>query len=255
MPFMYPAHNHSDLAAASGHGPVEHKILTAIKYASYVAAGLSLLPFAARLVDGPLSNSAASLEWAVERCSSVVGATGLAGSLSGFLAPLPVIGATLAAGGMGAVAIAAAVGIGGTLLGRYLEKKDVRLDGIPVGKVIRWAALATSMLFAMPAILSGISMGLHFLSSFASLEFGWSGGQLGLSSLANTIGSQGSTAIAGAYGALGLAAMHGIVCGLPALISGKLSHTEHPQPFVKTDGLLPIGKIQDFGLMRPMRAA
>lgn len=244
MPYMYPIHNHSTAAAASGHGPLEHQVLTAIKYASYAAAGLALLPFGANLVSDMGSTAAASFDWAVARCASYV-PTGLVAEMAGFLSPIPLIGTTLAAGGFGAVAIAAAVGIGGTLLGRYLESKNVRIGDVNVGKVVRWAALGTTMLFAMPAILSGIAMGLHFLSSFANLEFGMTGVQSTLNSWANAIGSQGTASVTGAYGALGLAATHGIVCGLPALITGKLSHVETPKTNVATEGL-ELGRVHDF---------
>ncbi len=251
MPFMYPSRNHTASAATSGHGPIEHQVLTVIKYASYAAAGLSLLPFVLQLGAEPGGAADMAMDWATGRCATPSSNT-LAQHMAGFLAPIPLIGATLAAGGLGAVGIAAVIGIGGTLLGRYLEKKDVRYHGVNVGKVVRWAALATSMLCSMPAILSGISMGLHFLSSYLPMEFGdaFASGtgtvNSTLSGWANSIGSVGTVgAINNTSGAVGVALTHGVVCGLPALMSGKLSHTEIPKPQISVENI-ELGRIHDF---------
>lgn len=252
MPLMQPAHSHAS-PEIYGHGPVEHKILTAIKYASYAAAGLSLLPFVLQIGADPLSPASTAMSWATERCSIPTSNT-LAKHMAGFLSPLPLIGATLAAGGLGAVGIAAIVGIGGTLLGRYLENKDVRFHGVNVGKVVRWAALGTSMLCAMPAILSGISMGLHFLSAYLPAQFGeiFASGtgttNSVLSGWANSIGSVGTVgAISNTSGALGVAFTHGVVCGLPALMTGKLSHSGIPAARIDAQSALSGGKIWEQG--------
>lgn len=230
---MHPQHLHSQ-AAQHGHGPVEHTLLTGIKYASYAAAAVSLLPFVLQLGADPGGAADSAFDWATARCATPSPGT-WAKSFAAFLSPIPLIGLTLASAGIGAVSIAAAVGIGGTLLGRYLEKKGTTIDGIPIGKVIRWAALGTSMLFAMPAILSGISMGLHFLSAYLPFEFGqaFASGEGNIngtiSGWANTVGSVGTIgAVDNAAGAIGVAATHGIVCGLPALMAGKLSHSKLP---------------------------
>lgn len=238
MPFTYPSTPHKT-PEAYGHGQIEHQALTLVKYASYAAAGLSLLPFVLQIGADPLSPASRAFDWAVGRCATPSADT-LAQHMAGFLSPIPLIGVTLAAGGLGAIGIAAAVGIGGTLLGRYLEKKDVRFHDINVGKVVRWAALATTMLFAMPAILSGISMGLHFLSVYLSE----SGVNSTLSGMANTIGSVGTAGnINSSFGALGLAATHGLICGLPALMTGKLSHSELPHVKINANSALNEGKI------------
>jgi len=102
------------------------------------------------------------------------------------------------------------------------------------GSVIRWAALTTSILIALPAILPAISMGLMFFSSLM--------GSAALASAATTIGSLGAAgAMSGAgsaLGAAGLAGVHALTCALPlgvtGLFLGQKEEKQTPEPRLST---------------------
>jgi hypothetical protein len=151
------------MQAAPHHGPIEHAVMETIKYSSYAVAGFALLPVLLPWlgIGGRASEIAAGF------CTKAAseGQTGWAGAIAGALSHIPVLGAGLATAGIPSVAIAAAVGIGGVLLARHLEKKGTQFYGLPAGRIVRWLALGTSVLFALPAILSGITMSLHFLAT------------------------------------------------------------------------------------------
>ncbi len=208
-----------------------------LKYTSYAVAGFSLLPF----ILPELGFGGRASEDASEICSSaaISDQTGWAGTVAGALSHLPLIGSSLATAGIPAVAIAATVGIGGMLLARHLEKKGTEIYGFPAGKIVRWLALGTSILFALPSILSGITMALHFLAimfdrpgyvtaSFAMPLDSWqvrladslfyrdganAGIAAGLRSAADTVGTVAAESVTG--GALG-SIVTALICCAPA---------------------------------------
>ncbi len=92
--------------------------------------------------------------------------SGLALSANEFLKDIPLVGETLGAGGFGAAAISGVIGIGGMLLGNYIQKHYDADSKIPWGKIIKYTCLATSMLIALPSLLTGISVGLSYLAAF-----------------------------------------------------------------------------------------
>lgn len=149
--------------------------------------------------------------------------------LAGFLGSLPVVGSVASSGFMGAVATGV-VGIGGVLLGNYVEKNEDGSSRIKWGNVIKTAAIATSILFALPTVLTGVSMGLIYLGQVAvesgMLEAATASGLFGV--VANTIGTIGGAVHSGMMGTSGLLATlpHLLTCGVslvPATISWAIS--------------------------------
>jgi hypothetical protein len=217
------------------HGAIEHAVMETLKYTSYAVAGFALLPVVMPWLGfgGNASDIASSL------CSTTAASaqTGWAGNIAGVLSHLPIIGSSLATAGLPSVAIAAAVGIGGIFLARHFEKKGTQVYGVSLGKMIRWAALGTSILFALPAILGGITMSLHFLATMFNLPgylsasiandawqtrladsvFYQNGANAGiaqsLTGMANTVGTVATASAAG--GALG-SIVTAIICCVPA---------------------------------------
>lgn len=139
---------------------------------------------------------------------------GLAGVVNDGLNIIPGVGTTLAAGGWANALTSGVVGIGGTLLGNYIEKHYDRPGHLPWGKIIKYAAITTSILVALPSLLSGISMGLTYLAfamggaAVASTVAGATGSTLGLMGGINVI-----SAGAGLSGLLA----HVVTCGAAAL--------------------------------------
>jgi len=138
--------------------------------------------------------------------------SGLAGAINGMLAEVPGIGSTLAAGGWSSALASGGIGIGGTLLGNYIHKKYDQEGGIQWGKIIKYAALATSLLVALPSVLSGVTMGLTYLAflaggaAVASSVYGAASASLGLSGAA-----------AGLSSSAGGLLPHLVTCGAAAL--------------------------------------
>lgn len=95
-------------------------------------------------------------------CSSTPG--GLTRAVEGALGQIPGIGGWLASAGWGATLTSGVIGIAGVVLGDYIHRHYDRKGQIPWGRIVKYAALTTSMLIALPSILSGISMGLAYLA-------------------------------------------------------------------------------------------
>lgn len=93
------------------------------------------------------------------------GGSGVAGVINRVLAATPVIGDKLAEGGLFNASVTAAVGIGGVLLGNFIEKREDGSKRIKWGSAIRYGALITSALVAMPTVFTALSTGLIFLST------------------------------------------------------------------------------------------
>lgn len=128
-----------------------------------------------------------SLEQIVGLCNnSGTFGTGLADGINEVLNGIPAIGPTLAAGGWASVLTSGIIGLGGGLLGDYVHKKYDRAGHIPWGRVIKYTAIATSMLIALPSLLGGLTMGIGYLAylvggiGFASDALGAAAASLGL---------------------------------------------------------------------------
>ncbi len=155
-----------------------------------------------------------SMELAEESMLALHGSgagNGLAGAVNSAINAIPLVGSSLASGGLATAATSGVIGIGGVLLGRYVNKRDDGTKQIRWGNVIKTAALLTSAMIALPSILTGISTGIVYLAAVTS------GVELASSAVAlmsKTIGSIGaaSMAAAGVSGAA-LTLPHLLTCG------------------------------------------
>ena len=146
---------------------------------------------------------------------------GLARFISKGLDAVPFIGETLAKGGYASALTAAGVGLGGMILGQFLQRKKDGSEGVNWGKVITYGALATSALIALPSVLTSIGVGVTFLSAaFGSAELAGTAAQF----MANTLGTMApiEPITGGIASSLAVTVPHLISCGtalLPAAIS------------------------------------
>ena len=170
--------------------------------------------------------------------------TGLAGTLASGMAQIPFIGGaltsaapvtipllgwTVASGTLATLAATAGIGIGGVVLANWLEKRETPNAKIHWSKVIRYAALSTSALIALPSILSGISMGIAFLALAIG---GYSAANHAILGLQSTLGATSMTGEA-ASGMLGMILPHLLTCGtamLPVLGGFFLGHPQEAAP-------------------------
>lgn len=145
--------------------------------------------------------------------------SGLAGAANGLLNMIPLAGETLSAGGMITTATSGIIGIGGILLSNYLGRRYHKPNEVKWQKAIKYAALTTSILIALPSILTGISVGLAYFAAFAGA------GAVGsaLTSMATAIGTIGEAGMATAGAGIGSALTHLITCGGAALsVAGSI---------------------------------
>ncbi len=160
--------------------------------------------------------------------------TGLAGSINSLLADFPVVGEAITAGSFTTAVSSGVIGIGGVLLGNYIEEKNNKNNEnkIPWGKIIKYTALATSVIIALPSILTGISVGITYLSSFIGTEAMSSV----IPALAGTLGSVGEMHIANAGAGIGSILSHIITCGGAALsVTGAIyADNRHKHTLDKT---------------------
>ncbi len=190
----------------------------------------------------------------------VIGGTvgSLAEGINAMINAFPVVGPVLAQGGLASAAATGIIGIGGVLLGRYIDTNDDGTRHIRWGKLITAAAITTSALIALPTALTGISVGLTYLVALAA---GTQAASLVATALANSIGSVGAMNFFPA-GLSGIAAVlpHLLTCGvslLPAALSISLARNSHLSPSglsaqkysdgsvtaeIKTDAPLAAGK-------------
>ncbi|MEZ5691766.1 MAG: hypothetical protein R3D71_08905 [Rickettsiales bacterium] len=220
---MSPDHGQHSDTSDHHHDYKQHKHYGALLKTGLVTSGVIITPY----VGEALKLSGTSVNDIMHSFHSAGHGSGLAGLINGFMGNIPVVGETLAEGGIATAASSGIIGIGGVLLGNYLEKKEKEKDvddkKISWGKIIKYAALATSALIALPSILTGISVGISYIASFAGAEVAASV----MSALSSSIGTIGEMHMASAASGLGSAFTHLITCGGAALsVTGAMYASE-----------------------------
>jgi len=154
------------------------------------------------------------------------GGSGLALYANKFLAGIPLVGESLAEGGMATTISSGVLGIGGMLLGNYIQKKYDANSAIPWGKIIKYACLTTSILISLPSILTGLSVGIAYLvTAFSTMQ---TGGAV-LSAMAATLGMTAMNSAAAGAG-IGSLLTHFFTCGGAALsVAGALFLDKEPE--------------------------
>ncbi len=195
-----------------------------------VSAGFILAPHVLPLVG---VGSVEAAENALQVLHPFEKGAGLAGAVNSVIGAIPLVGETLATNGLANALATGFIGIGGVLLGNYVEKRENGETKIKWGNVIKTAALATSFLLALPTVLTGVSMGLIYLGEAAVdaglIEAVTASNMYG--TISSTLGTIGGTVHNAMMGAGGLLATlpHLLTCGIslvPAAISWKLSDTD-----------------------------
>jgi hypothetical protein len=191
------------------------------------AAAVISAPFVGPLVnfgDPALASRVANI------CGTASG--GLAQGIEGLLSSTPLIGGMLVGFGWGPSIISGIIGIGGVMLGDYIHRHYDKKGQIQWGTIIKYAALTTSFLIALPSVLSGISMGLVFLAEAGATLFngslsGYEASAWARKALEGTIGFSGFTHT-DPTGLAGLAP-HLFTCGRALLPLGSTYFTARSQ--------------------------
>ena len=183
--------------------------------AAWLTGGVIALPY----VLPAIGIGSAKVAGQVSNLCTASGSTsmGLAGALNNVLADVPGIGPSLAAGGWSSALWAGGIGFGGMLLGNYVHKHYDHEGGIQWGKIIKYAALTTSLLIGLPSLLTGITMGLTYLAYLAGHALVGNGASFAspvAGALGNTLGFSGATSAVGSAGGL---VPHLITCGAVTL--------------------------------------
>lgn len=157
-------------------------------------------------------------------------ATGLAGWSSHLLSYVPYVGPTLAEGGIWNGVAGGAVGITGILASHWMEQaKSTCVQAW--GKALRVAALATTALISLPAILPAIAMGVNylaFLSNGMNSDTTHSIVQFS-NEIIGKLGTDGAMSAGSAGGAASsLLASHLLSCGVGSFVAGNaIYHSTH----------------------------
>ena len=165
--------------------------------------------------------------------------TGLAGGINNLLAVIPVIGAELAKGGLFTALTTGGIGLGGVAISHFLEKNEDDTKSVKWSRIIRYGALATSALVALPTVLTALGTGIIYLSMLADSAVVSPTEVIGM--VGKTLGSIGGDHQGILMGASGLAAAmpHLLLCCmsmLPGALTFKLwrddkKENEQPKPF------------------------
>ncbi len=158
--------------------------------------------------------------------------SGLAGALQSGFSQIPGIGESLASGGWAAITATGVIGIGGVLLANWMAKRETATD-FHWSKVIRYTALTTSILIALPSLLTGISVGLTFLVSLLPVSFSVVNGLVG--GLNGTLGSAEMAASAGGTGLIAAAIPHLVSCGAAIVPLSVAYALKHERPTAQID--------------------
>ena len=195
-------HSHMDSAEHAKHLRQRRAMLIT----GLIVAGIVLAPH----ILPAMGIGELAVDTALNSCTGLSATgTGIAGFASNALSHVPLIGAQLMTGGWANSVVSGVVGVGGTLLGNYLEKKEDGKTGIKWGSVIRTLAITTSIFVALPALFPAISMGVTYLAAMIlpnAVPIG--------NFLASTLGSLGAAApTETALGAGSLMLPHLLSCG------------------------------------------
>ena len=239
--------NHTHTQQGVHHKPWEHTALKVLSWSGLATAGLALSPVLASFA--PTTAAGGSALSAIESC--VTGpARGLAGHAYGLLQDIG-FSESIISGGWATAGLSGGIAVGGLLLANYLDKRT-KSGEFRWGSVVRWAALTTSILIALPAILPAISMGLNFLGSWLGSS-GLSGFAADIGTIgANSVAADSASGISTAVGAAAFAGVHAVTCALPLGLTGFfLGQKEEPQkPMPKlqlpafADGRLMLPQMQ-----------
>ena len=198
-------------ATHSGH----NKYLTG---GALAVGGVIAAPYVLPMVGFGTFNMTAQAAQLCSASTPIYG-TGLVGAINTGLSHIPLVGESLAVGALGswsAALITGGLSIGGLMLGKYMEKNYDPTHRVPWGKIIKYTTLATSLLIALPSILSGLSMGLTFLAFAGATLFAGAGA--GAIAASNTYSA--TNASLGMMGGLNtLTAGKGIIGLLPHLLT------------------------------------
>ena len=163
------------------------------------------------------------------------------GSALTSLAPItiPGIGVSIASGALVSFGAVAVIGIGGALLANWLERRESSSQKFRASTVIRNVALTTSVLIALPSILSGLSLAIAFLA------FSMGGYAVANHTILGLQATLGATAMAhgAAGGVLAATLPHLITCGgilLPLLSSFSLLKNRPTQRTATTDTTIEL---------------
>lgn len=234
---IHHQHEHKGIAErikeeTGEHSHHNHKLHDLMLKSGIAASGVIVAPY----IGDALKLSSTSVHDIMHSLHGGGYGTGLAGGINSMLASVPVIGETLAEGGIATAGTSGLIGIGGVLLGNYIEKhrKDEDKDKPNWGKIIKYAALTTSALIALPSILTGLSVGISYIASLAGAEAAASA----IGAVSGTIGAIGEMNHMSAAGGIGSMLTHIITCGGAALsVTGaiyadnKYEH-EHDKPHI-----------------------
>ena len=156
--------NHSAHSVTNNHDSTVSTALSALAIGGIVVAGsIMLAPHVLPSLGYGSGAMAEEAMWALHDGS------GIAGRLnSEFVAAIPFIGGKLAEGGFFNAITTGIIGIGGVMLGDSIGQKENGESSIRLGKFIKYGALITSALVALPTVLTAIGSGLIFLSTLSS---------------------------------------------------------------------------------------
>lgn len=211
---MLEKSDHSHAEKGVLHKPWEHTALKMLSWGGLGIAGLALAP----VIFSAFSTNA---EMAQARAIAICGSGDPVGAAGGLYTMLGA--GSVLTGSWATAALAGGIAIGGLWLGNYIDKHTEQ-GKFRWGAVVRWAALGTSMLIALPAILTGISMGLNFFGLWSGTDW--------LNSAASAIGTIGKAGAAGtttSLSAAGLAGVHALTCALPG-VAGFFLGQKEPKP-------------------------
>ena len=139
-------------------------------------------------------------------------ATGIIGFAHNALASIPAIGGTIAEGGIANTVATGVIGIGGALLGNYVQRNSDGKSQIKWGSVIKTAALLTSAFIALPALLPALGMGVTFL---ANVFLATATADIVGAAVASTVGSVAGVVPSSSAAQIGLLVVpHLLTCGL-----------------------------------------
>ena len=188
--------------------------------------------------------------------------SGAAGAIARTISSIPVIGSMLfsdtpitlpglgwvvSSGSIATIAFTSGISLGGVALSKWLETKEEKqpASGVAWSKLVRYAALSTSMLVALPSILSGISVGVAFLSMAMG---GYNAANHAILALRDTLGatSMSDATMSGASALFGTTLPHLFSCGgafflsvLPFLSAGSDASTQ-AKPLMNIEPQTPL---------------
>lgn len=137
----------------------------------------------------------------------------LVGYIKDTIASVPLVGDALAQNNTTTTASIAGIGLGGWALGKFVESREENNPSFSMGKLIRFSSLATSMLIALPSLLTAIGVGVTYIVSAVDPDPNYALSEKVMDFFTDYVGTVDESNVKTSLSGIGATLPHLLTCG------------------------------------------